>query len=182
MAHKVMCRVCREYFDTEQLSQEEWVMPQPRWYYHKKCYNEWIKDQSSINSEGYQDDTWKELMIDYLYKDIKMSVDFVKVNSQWNNFLKSKNPVMTARGIYFGVLYFYQVKHGSPEKAEGGIGIVPSIYAESYNYWKRLEDNKKGTLEAIVQEMVARSNRPAIKIIKKKKEKQDKSRYSLDEV
>lgn len=43
--------------------------------------------------------------------------------------------------------YFFEVKNGSLEKARGGIGIVPWIYEDAYNYyysiWLAQQENSK---------------------------------------
>ena len=33
------------------------------------------------------------------------------------------------------LIYFYEVKGNSVEKANGGIGIIPWIYKDAYNYY-----------------------------------------------
>ena len=71
--------------------------------------------------------------------------------------------------------------HGSSDKALGGIGIVPSIYNQSAEYWVDRETQKQGTLDAIIAQIQARENRPSIQIVQKQ-EKKNKSRWSLDDI
>ena len=177
MAHIVMCRLCKKRFNTEI---EEAVLEGQKSYYHKSCYEIWKKnvDNPQSNMDG---DFWYEALVDYLYRDVKMSIDFVKLQSQWNNFTKPGRN-MTPKGIFFAMKYFYDVMHGDTEKSQGGIGIVPNIYSKSAEYWQNREMQKEGTLNAIIAEIEARRARPVQTIVQKTKPKKNKSRWSLDDI
>ena len=41
-------------------------------------------------------------------------------------------------GILKSLVWFYEVKGNSPEKSNGGIGIVPYAYQDAYNYYYSL--------------------------------------------
>jgi hypothetical protein len=41
-------------------------------------------------------------------------------------------------GMLKSLVYFYEVKGNSKDKANGGIGIVPFIYNDAYNYYLNL--------------------------------------------
>ena len=41
-------------------------------------------------------------------------------------------------GILKSLVYFYEVKGNSVDKANGGIGIVPFIYQDAFNYYYSL--------------------------------------------
>lgn len=59
------------------------------------------------------------------------------VLSQINNFFtKYKN--WTYKGIYNALVYFYEVKKGSKERANNAIGIVPYVYDEAQEYFVNL--------------------------------------------
>lgn len=181
MQHIVKCRICKQTFDTNKLPNDQWIMPSPKYYYHKNCYDNWRKDKDNIKSNIKDAEFWYESLIDYLYRDIKMSIDFQKLSSQWKSFTsESKN--MTPKGIYFSIRYYYDVINGKQDKALGGIGIVPSIYRDAATYWTDLENKKSGTIDAIIEQIKAREARPVEKIIKKKEEKKTKTKWSLDSV
>lgn len=181
MSHIVKCRLCKKSFDTDKLSQNEWIMPTPRYYYHCQCYEDWRANKNNLKATGKDADFWYTSLIDYLYRDVKMSIDFQKMNSQWKNFnLPSKN--MTPKGIYFAVRYYYDVLKGSTEKAQGGIGIVPNIYKDAAEYWTNLETKKSGTMEQIIQQIKARETRPVKEIIKKIPTPKTKTKWNLDEI
>lgn len=177
MAHIVMCRLCKKRFDTET---EEAVIIGKQSYYHKACYEDWKRNKDDAKG-NMSSEFWYEAMVDYLYRDAKVSLDFFKVKSQWNNFIKA-NKDMTPKGIYFAIRYFYDIQKGNPEKAQGGIGIVKSIYNESAQYWIDRENKKAGTLEAIIEQIKSREARPVQTIQKRKEDKKDKSKWKLDDI
>lgn len=181
MAHIVKCRLCKEQFDTTKMSNAEWTLVGQRSYYHTSCYNEWVKGKQSVKSNVTDEDFWRESLIDYLYRDIKMTIDFQKLDSQWKSFIKPERK-MTPKGIYFAVRYYYDVLKGNAEKAQGGIGIVPNIYNNSAHYWVDLENKKSGTLEAIVEQIKQREARPVQIIQKTTKKTKPKTKWSLDNI
>jgi len=176
MAHNVQCRLCRNRFDTEK---EEFTLVGQKSYYHKECYEKWVKNRNHATASG-DEDFWKESVIDYLYRDIKMSIDFAKLDNQWKLFTKPERK-MTPKGIYFALRYYYDVMKGDKEKALGGIGIVPNIYKDAAQYWVDLENRKAGTLDAIIEQIKSRESRP-VRTIVRKEDKKDKSKFKLDEI
>ena len=179
MAHIVHCRVCKHEIDID--SSHDWIMPATNWYYHPSCYKDWIarKSDRAITVDREEQD-WFDLLKDYLWRDLKMpGSDWAKVHSQWRNYLTKK---YTPKGIYFAVIYFYEVQHGNAELAKGGIGIVSNIYNESAQYWSNLEMKRKGTLEDIVKQMTARLNRPTVSIKDTNRRNTSRIKYSLDDI
>lgn len=180
MAHIVHCRVCKQAIDID--SSHNWMMPATNWYYHPSCYQDWIArkgDRSIVVDRQEQD--WYDLLKDYLWRDLKMpGIDWQKISSQWRNYLSSKK--YTPKGVYFAVIYFYEVQHGNVELAKGGIGIVNSVYNDSAEYWSNLERKRKGTLEDIVKQMAARVNRPVISVLDSNRRNTSRAKYNLDDV
>ena len=64
--------------------------------------------------------------------------DFInpRIRKQINDYIKEYNYTYT--GILKALVYFYEVKKNSLEKSQGGIGIVPYIYNDAYNYYYSL--------------------------------------------
>ena len=181
MSHVVKCRLCKKTFDTDKLNQDDWIMPSAKYYYHTQCYEDWKVNKNNVKVTGRDTDFWYASLIDYLYRDIKMEVDFQKVASQWKNFnVPSKK--MTPKGIYFAVRYYYDVLKGSIGKAQGGIGIVPNIYQEAAEYWTNLEIKKSGTIEQIIQQIEQRENRPVQQIIQRQTAPKKKIKWGLDDI
>lgn len=177
MSHIIQCRLCKTKFDTEK---EDYVLVGKRSYYHKRCYEEWVEGRNSAKTNG-DEDFWKESLVDYLYRDVKMVMDFAKFDSQWRNFLKPDKK-MTPKGIYFAIKYYYEILHGDKEKACGGIGIAQSVYSDAAQYWTDLEVRKAGTIEAIIEQIKARRARPTHKIVQHTVPKKEKNKFSLDDI
>lgn len=176
MAHEVQCRLCKKYFDAEK---EPFTLVGKLSYYHQSCYDSWVKSRNDANST-MEASFWYETVVDYLYRDIKMSIDFQKLRSQWKNFTKPEKK-MTPKGIYFTLRYYYEVLNGDKDKALGGIGIVTNVYKDAVRYWEDLEWRKRGTVEAIVNQIKERREREVVTITRKTNKK-DKSKFSLDDV
>lgn len=118
-------------------------MPTKNFYYHAQCYEDFAKKKNLIKNDIHAEvdnELWFEALYDFLRKDLKMSLNMVKMKSQWNNFLKKG---YTAKGIFFCMKYFYEVARGDPAKSDG-IGIVSFIYQEGCQYWVDRERQDAG--------------------------------------
>lgn len=170
----VHCRICKKEFDRNDKSLIEgvdYIKPSNRMYYHKTCYDEYQSSKKDIHAK-MDDDVWFNATWDFLRRDLKYDFHFSKVKSQWNNFLKNK---MTAKGIYFSLRYFYEIKKGDLTKSENGIGIVSHIYQESGEYWLERESREKGICAAIEQQIMEANNQKTVvvKLQKVQKKKQN---------
>ena len=172
--HIVMCRICKKYFDTDILSPDEWIMPSKNYYYHAKCYQDW-KDTTTNKA----DDDWSMLIYDFLARDLKVSYNYHMCEAQRQKFIKENK--CTNKGIYFTLKYFYEVKHNSWDKGNGGIGIVPYVYKEATEYWTDQEWKKHGFMQAIEQQIFERSGR-AVKKIKRETIQKSKIKYDINNI
>jgi len=155
----VQCRICKQKIDrSKQVENVDWIMPSKNYFYHKKCYEEWKNNKTDIHAKA-DDDAWFETLKYYLSHDVKMPIDYAKLTSQWKTFLKKGK---TAKGIYFAIKYFYDVKKGDPKKSENGIGIISSIYEEGCAYWVNREAHDKGICERIAKQVLERQNQEKI--------------------
>lgn len=159
----VKCRVCKGFIDRDK--DTDWTMGAKGWYYHIPCYENFFAAEAKAGSSCSETieldaETWLDLTYRYLKFDIKVSLDFLKLQSQWKNFVKKK---MTPKGIFFALKYFYEVQNNKPQAANGGIGIVPYIYEESAGYWYEKEQHDRGICTRIEQQILAQENmRPVI--------------------
>jgi hypothetical protein len=79
---------------------------------------------------------------------------------------------MTAKGIYFAIKYFYDVKKNDASKSENGIGIIPHIYEDSCEYWQERERREAGICAAIEQQILEASKQKTVMVkIEKPKKK-----------
>lgn len=123
------------------------------WYCHKSCYDERERRRQNISiHDNNSDDFWKDACYNYLKRDIKIEVTSLFF-LQWEKYMKSKKPFYSAKGIYFALLYFYEIKKGNVDKSNGGIGIIPYIYDESRAYWYDRESRQKGIVADIERQI-----------------------------
>lgn len=124
MAHMVICSVCGKRFDRDK---HQAVKSSARRYAHIECMPEGElvplpqKDQDLVALEEYVE---KLLGNDY---------NKARVNKQIKEYTTEHN--YSYSGILKSLVYFYEVKGNDKEKANGGIGIVPYIYQDAYNYY-----------------------------------------------
>ena len=67
-----------------------------------------------------------------------MKIDYVdaRIQLQIKQYINDYN--FTYSGIRKALIYFYEIKGNSIDKANGGIGIVPYVYKNAYNYYLAL--------------------------------------------
>ena len=164
----VHCRICKMAIDRQ--IDVDWIMPVEKWYYHIGCYQDFANKKGAIKEGDItieaDDDLWRSAVYDYLKRDLKISVNYKKFDSQWKNFLKKG---MTAKGVYFTLRYFYEVAHGDPTKSEDGIGIVPHVYSDATCYWGERNQRDKGICDRIEAQVRAADTRKITKIYQKNK-------------
>ena len=152
-------------------------MPSKNQYYHKRCFEQWANKNSKLSST-MADNEWFESLKYYLNHTIKAPIDYKKLTSQWNNFLKQKK---TAKGIYFAMRYFYDVLKGDKNKSQGGIGIVSLIYQESCSYWES-RFIKDATIIQKIEEQAREQLEQRIITKPQTKKKTHKKTISLDDI
>lgn len=148
----VHCRICKKAIDRMSDTEEPWVMPSRNYFYHARCLEEAEANKKIIrySNTSFNEKDWKKYLMDYLSKEIKMEINYSKISSQWKNFIKQG---LTPKGIYFAIRYFYDCLNGDKTKAQGGIGIVTSIYDESCNYWEEKERKEKINLNKLQEQL-----------------------------
>ena len=79
------------------------------------------------------------------------STDFInpRIRKQIKDYVEQYKYTYT--GITKTLMYFFEVKKNPIEKANGGIGIVPYVYQNAYNYfyelWLAQQKNKEVQIE-----------------------------------
>ena len=173
----VECRVCKQKFnrlDPNLIEGVDWVKPVNLHYYHKKCYEDFAKKKGQIGKDGIElevdDMVWKAAVEDYLKRDLKISIDYPRFNSQWKKYVEKDG--RKPKGIYFTLKYFYDIRKNSPEKSEGGIGIVSWIYEEAAEYWGKRNQEDKGII-ARLEEQIKKDMAQKPKVVFQKNKKRD---------
>lgn len=177
MTHIVKCRWCGEKFDTEKAN-IKWVMPSRNMYYHESCW-EMKQHPGAIRPNADKNDEWRAVIFDFITRDLKGECNYARVNKQLSEY-KAKNPDWTYKGMFFALKWFYEVKHNDWDKSNGGVGILPYIYYDGTEYWRKMEIRQKGIIEAIEQQIKQRQERETLTIKSVPKEKQ-KQKYFLEE-
>lgn len=117
--HKVKCFYCGREFDRDK---EACVAVNARRYAHADC------------AEGKDKDL--DALISYIKKTLGASYNDAQVRKQINKYQRENN--YTYSGIHKTLIWWYEIKGNSIEKANGGIGIVPYVYQEALNYYYAL--------------------------------------------
>lgn len=125
MAHNVKCLYCGKTFDRDKV---ECVKVSARRYAEKTCVDahEGSKTKEQKDLESLEEYIMKLFNTTYITARVRKQITQMKEKSySYSGMLKS-------------LIYFYEVKGNSLEKANGGIGIVPFVYEDAYNYYYSL--------------------------------------------
>jgi len=160
MGRLVKCQYCQQQVDKDAAIRFEDKN------FHKDCCEEY-KDKKEI------------------YKYVAHLFGFKSENkpgpviiSQLRTF-REKNPYYTYKGILNALKYFYEVKHGSKKKANEGIGIVPFVYDEAQEYFRKLNYKQNKVAEEINKQL---NKKPKVLIVKKQENKKEKTYYNLEDL
>lgn len=164
MAHMVKCTVCGESFDRDKVQA---VKSGARRYAHYTCLPEGelvplpnaVVDQDLVDLENYI----KNLLGD--------DYNPARVKKQIKDYKNEYN--YSYSGMLKALVWFYEVKGNSIEKANGGIGILPFVYQDAYNYYYSLylaqlvnEEKDVNQYKTKVREIVIKSPSVAEKPIR----------------
>lgn len=125
MAHFVKCLYCEKKFDRDKIP----FIQVGRRYAHQEC-------SLSAEEKKTQEEKDKQELDDYIIQLLKIDYIDARIRKQIKTYVEEHN--YTYSGIKKALIYFYEVKGNSVEKANGGIGIVPFIYKDAFNYYYAL--------------------------------------------
>lgn len=153
----VICAYCKAPLNKKD---EDCVMVSNGKYAHKKCQE----------VEEHREKTDKEELEDYIKKLFSISYIDPRVKSQIKKYVEEYN--FTYSGMKKALYYFYEIKNGDKEKANGGIGIIPYVYKDAYNYfynlWLNQQKNKDIEVNLYVPKVIEISiPRPQRKVKKR---------------
>jgi hypothetical protein len=83
-----------------------------------------------------QEDVDKEELEKYIMALLKEEYISPRVRKQMTQFVDEYG--YTYSGMRKALIYFYEVKHNDPAKANGGIGIIPYCYNQARDYYYSL--------------------------------------------
>ena len=122
--HLVKCFYCGKTFDA---SIEPFTKPRANRYAHAAC------DQQA-NANKTQEEKDYEQLVEYI-KQL-----FGNPNPRvWKQLKEFKDMYgYTYSGMYKTLVWWFELKHGDIEKANGGIGIIPYVYDQASQYYYAL--------------------------------------------
>ena len=145
MAKKMCkCAICGIEFDRNAIQA---VRHGARRYSHWTCE----PDGELVPMEKKDEDLQK--LLEYINTLFKGQQNQAKVNQSIKKFHNEFG--YSYSGIQKALYYFYEIKHNSIDKANGGISIVPFVYKDAYNYYYDLfmaqqrNENKKPFIERV---------------------------------
>lgn len=157
--HIVKCKICGQMFDRGLIQA---VKCGARRYAHQACFPEGELVPLSEKAKDNPDLIKLKEYIGELFGD---STNWARTNQLIKKF-KEENGY-TYSGILKSLIYFYEVKGNSKEKANNTISIVPFVYQDAYTYYYNLfmteEANKDKTLSTETKEITIKppiSKRP----------------------
>lgn len=135
MAHPIKCSICGETFDRDKIQA---VRTGPRRYAHASC---------DPNNTDLVPLVVKEVKTTKEQEDMKALKAYITkiygdrarwplINKQIKDFTANKN--FSLSGILKSLTWFYEVKGNTPDKSNGGIGIVEYCYTDAFNYYYSL--------------------------------------------
>lgn len=191
----VKCRYCGKRFDKDSEPYEVGHgqgLGGDRFYYHKDCFQKALvepKNQWIINKDK-EDDFKKncDYMYDYLSFYLKVPADYAKIMRQARNFMNgnnSQNIHCKPQGMFLALQYAYDVKKLNPDRGEGGIGIVPYVYKEAFDYWEGKARRDAHIIEKIYQQMdeLRKSEEKSAPVVHRNRKKKSKIKtYDLKDL
>lgn len=101
-----------------------------------------------------------------------------RITSQLKSFREKYS--YTYEGILNALKYHFEVRKGSIDKANEGIGIVPYVYEEAQEYFKRFKNKQEKIAQSIGRQLEVK---PEVLTIKKTSEEKKKKQtlYNLEQ-
>ena len=126
--HWVKCYYCDETFDT---SSTPFVAINAKRYAHKSCHEKKLANESQQEKD-------KRTLHEYIKELFHFTEIPLKITKQIQTYAFDPQYRYTYSGMYKTLKYFYEIQGNSIDKANGGIGIIPYVYAQAFEYWKAI--------------------------------------------
>ena len=143
-----------------------------RRYAHKEC-------SMSEDEKKLQENKDREELYDYIMKLFNISFVDPKIQKKIKKYIEENNYTYT--GIKKALVYCFEIKGNSVEKANGGIGIVPYVYTQAYNYYYSLWLAQQKNEDKVVQEYIPKVKEIVIPIPEKNPRKRKLFSFLDDE-
>lgn len=155
MAKKCKCFICGKEFDREK---EQAVIHGARRYSHYACEPDKPLAEPPIKAENPDLEKLNNY-ISIVYGD---KANWALIKKQIKTFKDDYK--YTYSGILKSLVYFYDIKKNSVDQSNGGIGIVPYVYKDAYNYYYSLfmaqQDNESKNFVTKIKEYIIKPPKP----------------------
>lgn len=152
---EVECFYCKQKFSKKTTP---YVMIGQNKYVHKSCEA----------LEQAREKTDAEKLDEYIMKLFGTNFVEPRVRKQIKRFVEEYN--YSYSGMLKSLQYFYEIKKNDISKANGGIGIIPFVYQDAYNYYYNLwlakqknADVKVDLYVPVIKEIVIKSPQRKVK-------------------
>lgn len=125
-AHYVTCVYCGERFNRDK---EPTIQVSARRYAHKECAEKYEANKSQEEKDLEALEKYIMHLFDEPYVNARVRKQLKEYKEQYN---------FTYSGILKTLIYWYEIKGNSTEKANGGIGIIPYVYNDALKYYYTL--------------------------------------------
>ena len=146
--HLVKCAICGETFDTNLIQA---VKHGARRYAHYSC-----EPSGELVPLGPDADPELQKLKEYIDKIYGDKANWALINKQIKKFKEENN--YSYSGMLKSLVYFYEIKRQPIDKSQGGIGIVPFVYQDAYNYYYSLfiaqQANQNKSLFTQIKEII----------------------------
>lgn len=119
----VTCYYCKQSFNKKETNFKQILNGK---YAHLKC----------VELEEKREKTDAEKLDLYIMELFGLDYVTPRIRKQINQYMSEYNYTYT--GILKALKYFYEIKKNNLDKSQNGIGIVPYIYNDAYNYYYAL--------------------------------------------
>lgn len=124
--HYVTCVYCGERFNRDK---EPTTQVSARRYAHKECAEKYEANKSQEEKDLEALEKYIMHLFDEPYVNARARKQLKEYKEQYN---------FTYSGILKTLIYWYEIKGNSTEKANGGIGIIPYVYNDALKYYYTL--------------------------------------------
>ncbi len=94
----------------------------------------------------------KDDLVEYICRLFGLKRPGPTVYSQLKNFME-KYSHYTFKGVKNALIYFYEVQKNSTKNSKQGIGIVPYIYDEAFQYFSKLGNKQNKIKESLNKQL-----------------------------
>lgn len=142
MAHRVKCYYCGHTFDRDK---EPFVEVSTRRYAHKDCAEKAQKSEFQEVKDRADLEQYIMKMFNVTFLDARIQKQIKQYHDEYK---------YTYSGMRKALIYFYEIKGNSLEKANGGIGIIPYIYKKAHDYYYALWQAQQKNDTKVITEYV----------------------------